>query len=98
MSQPAKKQDTSARLTAVTCIAAAFIATFWGVFLANGIMLPLANKLKRMSTEEVQGREMVMEGIIAIAEGENPRNIETKLQGYLNESETQPGGEQEAGE
>jgi chemotaxis protein MotA len=64
-------------------ISAAFIATFWGVFLANGIMLPLANKLKRMSTEEVQGREMVMEGVLAIQGGQNPRLIEETLLTYL---------------
>jgi chemotaxis protein MotA len=64
-------------------ISAAFVATFWGVFLANGIMLPLANKLKRMSTEEVQGREMVMEGVLAIQGGQNPRLIEETLLTYL---------------
>ena len=64
-------------------IAAAFVATFWGVFLANGIMLPLANKLKRMSSEEVAGREMVMEGVLAIQSGQNPRVIEETLMTYL---------------
>lgn len=64
-------------------ISAAFVATFWGVFLANGVMLPLTNKLKRMSTEEVQGREMVMEGILAIQSGQNPRVIEETLLTYL---------------
>jgi chemotaxis protein MotA len=64
-------------------ISAAFVATFWGVFLANGVMLPLANKLKRMSTSEVAGREMVMEGILAIQGGQNPRVIEETLRTYL---------------
>ena len=64
-------------------ISAAFVATFWGVFLANGIMLPLANKLKRMSAEEVAGREMVMEGVLAIQGGQNPRVIEETLLTYL---------------
>jgi chemotaxis protein MotA len=64
-------------------ISAAFVATFWGVFLANGIMLPLSNKLKRMSTEEVHGREMVMEGVLAIQGGQNPRVIEETLLTYL---------------
>lgn len=64
-------------------ISAAFVATFWGVFLANGIFLPLANKMKRMSGEEVQGREMVMEGILAIQSGTNPRVIEETLLTYL---------------
>ncbi|MDJ0767426.1 MAG: motility protein A [Ilumatobacter sp.] len=64
-------------------ISAAFVATFWGVFLANGIMLPLANKLKNLSSEEVQGREMVMEGVLAIQGGQNPRVIEETLMTYL---------------
>lgn len=64
-------------------ISSAFVATFWGVFVANGIMLPLSNKLKRMSTEEVQGREMVMEGILALQSGQNPRVIEETLMTYL---------------
>lgn len=64
-------------------ISAAFVATFWGVFLANGVFLPLANKLKRMSADEVAGREMVMEGIMAIQGGQNPRVIEETLLTYL---------------
>jgi len=64
-------------------ISAAFVATFWGVFLANGIMLPLSNKLKRLSATEVAGREMVMEGVIAIQGGQNPRVIEETLMTYL---------------
>ena len=64
-------------------ISAAFVATFWGVFLANGVMLPLANKLKRLSATEVAGREMVMEGVIAIQGGQNPRVIEETLLTYL---------------
>jgi chemotaxis protein MotA len=46
-------------------------------------MLPLSNKLKRMSTEEVHGREMVMEGVLAIQGGQNPRVIEETLLTYL---------------
>ena len=53
------------------------------MFIANGIMLPLANKLKRMSAEEVAGREMVMEGVLAIQGGQNPRVIEETLLTYL---------------
>ncbi len=64
-------------------ISAAFVATFWGVYLANGIMLPLSNKMKRMSAEEVHGREMVMEGVLAIQSGQNPRVIEETLLTYL---------------
>jgi len=64
-------------------IAVAFVATIYGVGLANLFFLPIANKLKALIHDQTQFREMVIEGIISIAEGENPRNIETKLQGYL---------------
>lgn len=64
-------------------IATAFVATIYGVGLANLLFLPIANKLKAQTHSLVQSRELVIEGIIAIAEGENPRNIENKLNGYL---------------
>ena len=64
-------------------ISAAFVATFWGVYLANGIFLPLANKLKAASADEVMLREMVMEGVLAIQRGQSPRVIEETLLTYL---------------
>lgn len=64
-------------------IATAFVATIYGVGLANLLFLPIANKLKDVVQDQFQYREMISEGIIAIAEGENPRAIEMKLQGYL---------------
>jgi chemotaxis protein MotA len=64
-------------------IAAAFIATIYGIALANLAFLPMANKLKSVIHGQSQIRTMAIEGIIAIAQGENPRNIESKLQGYF---------------
>jgi chemotaxis protein MotA len=64
-------------------IAVAFVATIYGVVLANLIFLPTANKLKSVVGEQSRFREMLIEGIVAIAEGENPRNIEVRLLGYL---------------
>ncbi len=64
-------------------IAVAFVATIYGIGLANLVFLPVGNKLKAIVYSQTQFREMVIEGIISIAEGENPRNIETKLEGYL---------------
>ncbi|MBL1433745.1 MAG: flagellar motor protein [Gammaproteobacteria bacterium] len=64
-------------------IAVAFVATIYGVGFANLFFLPIAAKLKSSIHHQSRLREMVLEGIVAIAEGENPRNIETKLQGYL---------------
>lgn len=64
-------------------IAVAFVATIYGVGLANLFFLPIANKLKGVIHGQSKNREMLIEGVISIAQGENPRNIETKLQGFL---------------
>lgn len=64
-------------------IATAFVATIYGVGLANLLFLPIANKLKAQIHAQTQLNEMIVEGVISIAEGENPRNIETKLQGFV---------------
>lgn len=64
-------------------IATAFVATIYGVGLANLLFIPVAAKLKSQIQAYSQAREMMIEGIAAIAEGENPRNVEIKLQGYL---------------
>jgi chemotaxis protein MotA len=64
-------------------IAAAFTATIYGIGLANLFFLPMAGKLKGIVAEQTQVREMIIEGMISIAQGENPRAIESKLHGYL---------------
>ncbi len=64
-------------------IAAAFVATIYGIGSANLLFLPMSNKLKTHIQNQTQFREMIIDGIISIAEGENPRNIETKLRSYL---------------
>jgi chemotaxis protein MotA len=64
-------------------IAAAFVATIYGIGIANLFFLPVASKLKVAIQGMSQAREMVIEGMISIAQGENPRSIEAKLQGYL---------------
>lgn len=64
-------------------IAVAFVATVYGVGSANLFFLPIANKLKSLVGREIVLREMLIEGLIAVANGENPRLIERKLQGYL---------------
>ncbi len=64
-------------------IAAAFVATIYGVALANLLMLPMAARLKSLIHKQTQMREILIEGLVAIAEGSNPRQIEAKLQGYL---------------
>lgn len=64
-------------------IAVAFVATIYGVGSANLVFLPISNKLKSIIGREMVKREMVMEGLVGIANGENPRIIETKLRGYI---------------
>ncbi len=64
-------------------IAVAFVATIYGVGSANLLFLPVANKLKNLVHHHSLFQEMVIEGMASIAEGENPRNIETKLLGFL---------------
>ena len=64
-------------------IAVAFVATIYGVGMANLFFLPMANKLKGIVSLQTQYRVMIIDGLVSIAEGENPRNIESKLQGYL---------------
>lgn len=66
-----------------TGIAVAFVATIYGVGLANLVFLPIANKIKFSIARQVAEREMLCDGLIGIAQGENPRIIEAKLKGYL---------------
>ncbi len=64
-------------------IATAFVATIYGVGFANLFFIPLYHKLRTLITQQSQYREMIVEGIACIAEGENPRVIEGKLNGYI---------------
>lgn len=64
-------------------IAVAFVATIYGIALANFFFLPMSNKLKAICYDLTQYQEMMTEGIISIAEGENPTAIASKLEGYL---------------
>jgi chemotaxis protein MotA len=64
-------------------IAIAFVATIYGVGLANPVFLPAAGKLRIRQQEEHMVREMMLEGVISIQEGMNPRMIEIKLRTFL---------------
>ena len=64
-------------------IAVAFVATVYGLVAANLVFLPIGNKLKNIIASEVAMKELVVEGLVAIANGENPRIIETRLRGFL---------------
>jgi chemotaxis protein MotA len=64
-------------------IAVAFVATIYGVGLANLLYLPIGNKLKAHIGRLVTEREMIVDGLVGIANGDNPRIIESRLRGYL---------------
>ncbi|QGY39245.1 motility protein A [Pseudodesulfovibrio cashew] len=64
-------------------MAVALLTTLYGAILANLVFNPMAGKLKARSKEEQLLREMIMEGILSISKGENPRIIEEKLNSYL---------------
>lgn len=64
-------------------IAVAFVATIYGVGAANLIFLPVAKKLMANIGRLVTVREMLVDGLVGIANGDNPRLVESRLQGYL---------------
>ncbi len=64
-------------------IAVAFVATIYGVGLANLVYLPMASKLRAHIARLVVQREMIVDGLVGIANGDNPRIIESRLKGYF---------------
>ncbi len=64
-------------------MAVAFITTLWGAFLSNYFFQPLANRLKKLSADEVSYRELVIEGVLAVQAGSNPRALAGKLVAFL---------------
>jgi chemotaxis protein MotA len=73
-------------------IAVAFVATIYGVGFANLFYLPAAGKLKIRHREEQLHKELMLEGVLAILEGLNPRMVELKLKTFLSEQEPEPEG------
>jgi chemotaxis protein MotA len=70
-------------------IAVAFVATVYGVGAANLFLLPFASKIKCRAQHDVQMKELMVEGVVAIVEGLNPKLIRLKLQAFL---DGQPAG------
>lgn len=64
-------------------IAVAFVSTIYGVGFANLFFLPTAHKLRVLAEGMVRERELLADGLVAVARGENPRLIEQRLSGYL---------------
>ena len=63
------------------------VTTFYGAILANLFFLPMAGKLKQRSEQEIQFKEMLLMGILAIQAEESPRVIQNKLVTYLTPAE-----------
>jgi chemotaxis protein MotA len=70
-----------------TSIAAAFIATLWGVGMANLFYLPIGDKLRYRHDLEMQRLELITEGVTAIQSGDNPRVIRTRLLSFVHPGE-----------
>jgi chemotaxis protein MotA len=67
-------------------IASAFVATVYGLISANFFFLPAANKLRARTQAAIQIREVMLEGVLAIVEGLNPKLIRTRLEAYERKS------------
>ncbi len=68
-------------------MALALITTFYGMILANLIFLPIAGKLKLRNSEEILNKEIIIEGVLSIQAGENPRIVSEKVKAYLHPRE-----------
>ena len=77
-------------------IAVAFVATVYGVGVANLLLLPMANKLKRKLVLERERKTLIVEGVLSIQEGLNPRVLEEKLRSYAGEHAPAPSAEKKA--
>lgn len=64
-------------------MAVALLTTFYGALMANIVCLPMAGKLRTRSGEEVLIKEMIVEGVVSLSNGENPRIVEQKLHAFL---------------
>jgi len=78
-------------------MAVALITTLYGSVLANWLCTPVAGKLKAQNTQEMQLKEIMVEGLLSIQAGENPRVIEEKLKSFLSPKERTSESEEEAG-
>jgi chemotaxis protein MotA len=76
-------QNLAAPSTLGPAISSAFIATLMGVGSANVVFLPVANRLKALSAEEIELRTLTIEGILSVQAGDNPRVVGEKLTSYI---------------
>jgi len=64
-------------------MATALVTTFYGSVLANLVFLPIANKLKNKSAAEIFRKEAIIEGVLSIQAGDNPRIVQEKLKSFV---------------
>ncbi len=76
-------QNLSDPTTIGPSMAVALLTTFYGSVVANSIAIPASKKMKQMSTDELLVKEILIEGMLSIQAGENPRIIEEKLKAFL---------------
>jgi chemotaxis protein MotA len=77
-------------------IAVAFVATVYGVGIANLLFLPLAGKLRLCNRADYMESEMMLEGVASILDGINPRMLEVKLGGFIDEHSREKGSAERA--
>lgn len=78
-------------------MAVAMITTFYGAVLANLFFIPMADKLKLRSEEEITNMKLLFEGVVSIRDGEHPRMLEDKMNVYLSGSKSAAGGKDAGG-
>ena len=76
-------QNLSSPSSLGPAISGAFIATLLGIGSANVIYLPISNRLKQLSAEEVELRRLTLDGILAVQAGDNPRVVSERLSSYI---------------
>ncbi|GAB2491243.1 motility protein A [Alkalibacterium psychrotolerans] len=70
-----------------TGMATALLTTFYGSFMANMVFLPIAKNLEMQTANEMKTNEMIIEGVLGLQRGDNPRIIEQKLQSFMSQSD-----------
>lgn len=78
-------------------MAVALITTLYGSMLANWIAMPIANKLRVNNSDEIILKEVMIEGLLSIQAGENPRVIEEKLKSFLSPNDRSSYGDGQEG-
>ncbi len=79
-------------------MATALVTTFYGSVLANWLCIPVATKLKAKSAQEIMLKEVIVEGLLSIQAGENPRVIEEKLKSFMSPEKREKNAADEGGE